>query len=147
MGAIAPLPVVRGLSRPKTFMNNKRMEEFQEHFYKLAGTGSAQSLNNCAAPKIQIYYGAVSGSKMQVCLFDMMLRHHDTSLRPLTLTLRLTYTTSGLDDITFRQRDLSTRRDHITFCQHRLLLRRDDITYRLNYRTFNDAHALKTTIE
>ena len=83
-------------------------------------------------------------------LFDMMLRHHDTSLRPLTLTLRLTYTTSYLDDITFRQHDLSLRRDDITFRQHRLLLRRDDITFRqhrlllcrdditfrLHYRTF-----------
>ena len=74
-------------------------------------------------------YGAVSGSKMQVCPFDMMLRHHDTSLRPLTLTLRLTYTTSCLDDITFRQHDLSLRRDDITFRQHRLLLRCDDITF------------------
>ena len=95
-------------------------------------------------------YGAVSGSKIQVCLFDMMLRHHDTSLRPLTLTLRLTYTTSCLDDITFRQHDLSLRRDDITFRQHdlslrrdditfrehRLLLCRDDITFRLHYRTF-----------
>ena len=67
-------------------------------------------------------YGAVSGSKIQVCLFDMMLRHHDTSLRPLTLTLRRTYTTSCLDDITFRQHDLSLRRDDITFREHRLLL-------------------------
>ena len=75
-------------------------------------------------------YGAVSGSKMQVCLFHMMLRHHDTSLRPLTLTLRLTYTTSCLDDIMFRQHDLSLRRDDITFRQHRLSLRRDDITFR-----------------
>ena len=66
----------------------------------------------------------------------MMLRHHDTSLRPLhrygplTLTLRLTYTTSCLDDITFRQHDLSLRRDDITFRQHDLSLRRDDITFR-----------------
>ena len=73
---------------------------------------------------------------MQVCLFDMMLRHHDTSLRPLTLTLRFTYTTSCLDDITFRQHDLSLRRDDITFRQHRLLLCRDDILFRLHYRTF-----------
>ena len=63
--------------------------------------------------------GAVSGLKMQVCL-----------------TLRLTYTTSCLDDITFRQYDLSLRRDDTTFRQHRLLLRRDDITFRLHYRTF-----------
>ena len=95
-------------------------------------------------------YGAVSGSKIQVCPFNMMLQHHDTSLRPRTLTLRLTYTTSCLDDITFRQHDLSLRRDDITFRQHRLLLRRgditfrqhrlllcrDDITFRLHYRTF-----------
>ena len=59
----------------------------------------------------------------------MMLRHHDTSLRPLTLTLRLTYTTSCIDDITFCQHDLSLRRDDITFRQHRLSLRRDDITF------------------
>ena len=83
-----------------------------------------------------VKYGAVSGSKIQVCLFDMMLRHHDTSLRPLTLTLRLNYTTSCLDDITFRQHDLSLRRDDITFREHRLLLRHDDITFRLHYRTF-----------
>ena len=103
-----------------------------------------------------LIYGAVSGSIIQVCLFDMMLRHHNTSLRPLTLTSRLTYTTSWLDDITFRQHDfsfcldditfrqhdLSLRRDDITFRQHRLLLRRDDITFRLHYRTFIRQHVL-----
>ena len=44
------------LSPPKEFMKNKGIEEFQEHFYKLAATGSDKPLNYCLPPKIQISY-------------------------------------------------------------------------------------------
>ena len=57
-GVIAPPPSSKsgGLSPPKKIMNNKRMDEFQEHFYKLAETGSAKPLKDSLPPKIQISY-------------------------------------------------------------------------------------------
>ena len=45
-----------GLSPLKEFMKNKRIEEFQEHFYKLDPTGSAKPSSCCSSPKIEISY-------------------------------------------------------------------------------------------
>jgi hypothetical protein len=67
-------------------------------------------------------YGAISGSKIQENPFLMMLWHNDTSLWPMSKTLRYAYTTFSLHNV--------------MFWKHGWALCLNDITFRLHYRTF-----------
>ena len=67
-------------------------------------------------------YGAVSGSKIREHLFGTMLRHNDTTLWPVSMALRHSYTTFSLHNR--------------IFWLHSWAVRRNDVTFRLYYMTF-----------